>query len=776
LIIIVLIILIIVIFWLLRGGAGQSAYMSAGDPINGPNAAVYADMKNLIDKGKIVAPSESPEPDKTEVPSEKEFLLGKKHPTVGHVDVRLLKSLVYLGEKHERIYVRNVLYPYVYMPVNTIETKNTKDNTFEKSISAHKEGKAADISQIDKGCKKNLEVSWQDDPVQTETEDRGIQRDEAINILEESMGLAQNSLEGKNFEEILQNTGQAELERYFKLEPGSLDGKDLNEVISNWGQREFNEKLNLPYEVNGVNFDQYVIDLAQTKIEEVFGLPNESLRGQNLQEIAINLGQTKIEKELGLPAGTLTNKDSLKFYAQNKWGDQVDENLLKIAADLDLAQLGLSERILIDLFHKAEAGQDLSFELKNIGGAVLANSLDLPQGTNIFTNYMIAPDPGGFSIDYQQTIVNQFWQSVTDAEIGSGLPEGSIKNFLNAMAKGENPQDYFRNIGSDIIDNNIGWKARTAYQLATGAIGVEQALANTDYSISDLSARWNVSEQSVRNFLSGNISAAIKEEGQLRLSSTFNLPYDLAGDLINGRINYQTALSLAGINLNDLAKQWDVPINSLTSFMSGDIKGAATSYGIQIMKENFKMSDAQINAALTLIQTGDIKGAAEQFAKNYALNAIGVAFGLPPGTIQAVLMVIENPELLLNPLKQLGSMAKEAISGISKTIKSILSFGGIFGRKKCSTRDKVRAKIHQVTKELLEMPAANIPKLGLPDRSEMRVTQLIVWSYERDVMPLEIGTEQPTLDYVYGTGRQPNYGLFATKGNNYLLDHIHVGY
>ena len=69
------------------------------------------------------------------------------------------------------------------------------------------------------------------------------------------------------------------------------------------------------------------------------------------------------------------------------------------------------------------------------------------------------------------------------------------------MAKGENPQDYFRNIGSDIIDNNIGWKARTAYQLATGAIGVEQALANTDYSISDLSARWNVSEQSVRNFL-----------------------------------------------------------------------------------------------------------------------------------------------------------------------------------------------------------------------------------------------------------------------------------
>ena len=53
---------------------------------------------------------------------------------------------------------------------------------------------------------------------------------------------------------------------------------------------------------------------------------------------------------------------------------------------------------------------------------------------------------------------------------------------------------------------------------------------------------------------------------------------------------------------------------------------------------------------------------------------------------------------------------------------------------------------------------------------DLRVTQLITYSHERDVQPFE---DDGTLNRVYGVNRSRNFGLFSMRE---AFDHLHVGY
>ena len=221
-----------------------------------------------------------------------------------------------------------------------------------------------------------------------------------------------------------------------------------------------------------------------------------------------------------------------------------------------------------------------------------------------------------------------------------------------------------------------------------------------------------------------------------------------------------------------MSQQWGLPETALADLISGNPKQAFESIGKDIFEKNFNISGTELDFAISLVKDGDLRGAAEQFVKNKVFMAVGAALGLPPWAIPLIVNVIENPKLLLKP----GFLIKSILHGVTGMFGGIL--GGILGGG-CTTscyRPKAREKVHQVTKELLEMPSADIPRLGLPDLIGMRVTQLIVWSYERDVLPFETGAEKPTLDEVYGPRPLTNTGLFATTGHNYLLDHIHIGF
>jgi len=79
-------------------------------------------------------------------------------------------------------------------------------------------------------------------------------------------------------------------------------------------------------------------------------------------------------------------------------------------------------------------------------------------------------------------------------------------------------------------------------------------------------------------------------------------------------------------------------------------------------------------------------------------------------------------------------------------------------------RPQARIKVHQVISELLQMPYDLAPK----QLSEYRVTQLITFSEERDVVPFK-----DTLDKLYGAKRQPNAGLFSMPES---WAQVHIGY
>jgi len=77
---------------------------------------------------------------------------------------------------------------------------------------------------------------------------------------------------------------------------------------------------------------------------------------------------------------------------------------------------------------------------------------------------------------------------------------------------------------------------------------------------------------------------------------------------------------------------------------------------------------------------------------------------------------------------------------------------------------EARRKVHQAITELLQWPYDS------GNKDYYRITQLITYSYSRDVAPWE---KDGTLDQLYGLPRPANYGLF------YMLEawqNIHIGY
>ena len=805
--IVIIVLIIIWILWLMYGGAGKGMPMPI-NPSNPDDQKLISEMDQLLSSGKIEIIGDDDLPTRLdkeeELPTEREFLLGKKaHPDIGYIDRKLLKTLIYLGNKHDyedgSIGISHIIYPYIYMPIETIETKDTKDEKFLKSISAHKSGQAADIAEIDKVCKKckcstkcgddkvPIQVVWQDDPVRMPSEDRGVAREGTLASVEESLGLSEGSLEGDNLEEVIENTGRTELERYLGLESGSLDGDDLGQVVENLGRKELNEKLGLlpetdieklPQDIANAldnDLEKLLLEGGQSKIEEVLNLPEQGFQGNNLEDIAKNLGQVKVERELGFKRGTLSDPNALNAYINRKWGEDqanLENDLKEIAVDLELP-----ETILVDIVNKVRGGEDISKDLRSVGTITLSRSLGFEE--NFIATILASPRPEFNLPDYYNDEIKQeYWEAIGNLENTNGLPPNSLKNLLDTLAQNGDPKDNLELLSSEIIGNNLGLGAQAVYDIARKGYSLNEALSVAEMTRADLAMRLGLSEDAAALIFSptGNLKTAVRETGQLILALETGLPYDLLGSFVTGDINYNTLISQSGVNLGELSQSWGLPESALGDLISGNPKKAFVSIGKDIFKKNFNISGTELDVAFDLIASRNFKGAAEQFIKNEVFVAVGAALGLPTWAIPLIINAIENPKLLLKP----DLLIKSILHGVTGMFGGIL--GGILGGG-CSTkcyRPQARIKVHQVTKELMEMPSYNeeplASLLGLPDLIEMRITQLIVWSYERDVLPFETGAETPTYEEVYGKRSLPNYGLFATTENNYLLDHIHIGF
>jgi hypothetical protein len=823
----IIIMIVIWILWLMNGGAGQSIYLSAGDPNTGANKAIYSEMKTLIDEGKIIAPDKSPN---ATDPSEKDFLLGAKNPVGGgYIDIRLLKSLTYLGEQHEMIHVSHILYPYVYMPIGTIETKNTKDQQFQKSISAHKDGKAADIDQIDyiykqstgcadKSCSKNnviyyynndalkvcqpvctdlgqgnkgqvcatnvamctdsktctdkipIQVSWQDDSGSMNSIIGGISRNAGIGTIEQELGLNSGDLTGNNLSTNINNSGQSALEQYLQLNHGSMSGNNFNQVVQNMGLGQLNTKSGFPQLPAGVmptNLTNYLQSGGQSQLENILNTPANSLGGQNLNAISANLGKIQSEKELGLPVGTLSNPSQTNKYMQLKFGSSQNSDLTSIATSLNLP--GNS---FVDLINQAETGQDQTNSLQQIGSAFMSHSFGFPD--NVLNGYINSPNQNGFQMptNYNSATQQSYWSQLTNIENQNGLTSGSLKNLLNTFASGGNPNPIYQQTGSQIMGSNLGFSPNVLLNISQGNLSLTNALNQASMTEGDLSSKIGISDSvtsQMFNSNSSNMQPAILQMGQTNFSNNFGVPYDILGNYMSGAINFNTLQSQSGVNFTNLASQWGFPSNSLSTLVSGNPQSAYQSIGFQNYENNFGLTSNQLTSAINLSNSGNLQGAINAFGNNNVFSSIAGSYGLPTNLIPSIMNSGENPLGMIN----LGNTSSLG-GGLGGT-----NFSSIPGLGSCIDSQKkaiAQEKVHIVIKQLMQMPSSTNSTLGLPDIINMRLTQLMTWSYNRDVLPFINGSEKPSYQDVYGNQSLPNYGLFATTDNNYLLDHIHLGY
>lgn len=819
-VIIAMVIIVIFVNWI-SGGAGK-ALKSESDPSNPEQKVVFAKMEELIQTGKIEAPDDKSYLPEGE-PTEKDYLLGAESPKAGRIDFRLLKALIYLGEKHDYIYVRNIIYPYVYMPVDTIETKSTKDKQLLKNISAHKSGQAADITKIDyiykqwwgccdekcekdnisyyyksksqpklicidpclgdKGqecanntaqCRKNgnctelikVQVDWQDEPLFSGALNRGVSSSSIVQNVLDSLGITEGSFEGENFIKNLENTGRAELERFLKLDPGSLEGKDLTNVTEKMGREYLRNKLGIPEGgFEGFDLAEIARDSGQAQIEKILNLPNESWEGTNLKSLAKNMAVTRIERELGMPEGMIKRKNPSEIARFLNRKQIKDEDLKQVGRNMGLKENQINK--VVAIINKAKSGKNQAEAAIEVGESLLDIALGFPQDLEISKNMADNPNEINFELpDVYQNQQAKFNSILREKEIENNLPEGSLNDLLNIFKRGQNPQDWTLKIGSDLISQKIGLKPEAILSLIKNQKTLDQIFREAGTNEFEIAGILGVSEDSIKELLTPGkeIKRVFNQSGALYMSLSLGTSYENTTKLINKEMGPLDFLKAENTKFKDLAQKWDVTEKSIEHFLSNDPEKAYREMGANIFQKHFDINNKEINDALARFTAGEdpekiAKDLAQKWLKNKVFNVIESSLEIDKGTIAKTITGTANP----NELK----------SGFENKNWAGLA-GDVFGS--CiyfHHRPVAQEKVHQVIKQLLQMPSANEPKLNLPDLFNMRVTQLITFSNERDVLPFETGEEKPTLDGVYGKNRLPNYGLFQM---NEARDHIHIGF
>ena len=146
---IVLIILgVLAAYWIKTGPTGRTAPVVAG--VDDPNVKKIVSLIDVNDPKLEIANDR-----------DKEFIKS------GKIDKRLAAALAYLAERHEHIRVSHIVSGYEDINTNT-ESGRFHDIKYPNNISAHKQGQAADVDEIDYvkdkcncGSKIPVKVAWQ---------------------------------------------------------------------------------------------------------------------------------------------------------------------------------------------------------------------------------------------------------------------------------------------------------------------------------------------------------------------------------------------------------------------------------------------------------------------------------------------------------------------------------------------------------------------------------------------------------------------------------------
>jgi len=231
----IVIFIIIGAYWIKVGPSGRTMPIAAGP--DDPNVK------------KIVSMIDSSDP-KLEIANERDREFIKS----GKIDKRLAAALAYLAERHEHIRVSHIVSGYEDIKTNT-ESGRFHDIKYPNNISAHKQGQAADIDEIDYvkdkcdcGEKIPVQVKWQ-----TIGENPFIQTPDALNQI-------------KKPEDVVSEPVKKALEKF------GVKGLDQKDLIEKMRASVILSKIDSPYDLIDPNV------ISEFEKIGVTGLNNESLQ------------------------------------------------------------------------------------------------------------------------------------------------------------------------------------------------------------------------------------------------------------------------------------------------------------------------------------------------------------------------------------------------------------------------------------------------------------------------------------------------------------------
>jgi transcriptional regulator with XRE-family HTH domain len=647
---------------------------------------------------------------------------------------------------------------------------------------------------------------------------------------EQLLGLPLGSFAGGSLEDFLKSTFDAKLADLLGQLPGTSFGFNLSDWVSSAGAGFFEQALGLfPGSLQGwgspqalfqsigletlshmLRIPSSVLSDPQAAVKALENLSTEDLAviGKDLlgakalsviaalkagdaasPESLQALGQEVLEKTLQVPAGSLAPCEPTETEVGDngrtitiKCGDpfaKLEEVAKRTGIDLETLKK------FVGIFLTEEAQSQFAFDpaaikrtaqslgisdfgafrfLTILQGSTslgdLEDALGLPVGSlaNILSGGSSTFDSGtlqqlaktlGIDTSAAQNLLNALKgvQNFGALEGLLGLPSGSLASLFSGGAFGS----FFQGLGIPLFEQALGLPSGSLTQLLSGAgFTFDQATIQNIANLLGIDA--GIAGELLNLFQSGgSLYTIIQQIGSSILGEAFNLDDPLALFKIVTGIAPDVLITQVQGQLQDLLKGLNLPLNLLDigKLLSGDLSGIASLFqglgGFQL-GEIFGLSLGDIQQLLG----GDLSVLLNLPAFQSLLGNIFGNLGLDLSSMTGFLQ--GNPMI-------------SQLAGLGSSLNGVMSLLGIdqFLVMELVYKPEAQYKVHLVVKELLDMPF----DLG---NINLRVTQLIVHSKERDVTPFE---KDGTLDKVYGEDRPVNYGLFSMPE---AKDHVHVGY
>ena len=437
----------------------------------------------------------------------------------GKIDERLLQTLIYLvkpvsekGAGFERIKVKRLIKNYA-TEKKALSKESEYDNENEINVSAHFDGQAVDISEVDyihfkkKTSKKALgvtyssktedlasipiNIAWQSDQAKAETIPgfygdtanelfNNLESEKVKDIFGDYIDYNLDRLKGNDIPEWAKWIGVIALIEDYDFPKDSFgEGNDLNEHIKDIGRSTIAEKLKIDKSaVYGETREELIYNIGRSTVEKKLNLDQGSLKGDNFSEIFKNAGKRKLEKQLKLKPGMLDGDPKIAFrkikssstwqtYSGNEAKDEAfdapdgsaeaiekddEKGLMLIGAGTIL--YALSAKNKNEIINKVKQGQPLDVDIK-IEKADLHTDVDFETLKSV----------GAKDKEARNNALKDTGAKTLDAvSINPDLSLGMSKKDFDKIKKGDmKMNDLVVTVGSRQMENNFGLPENAIY-------------------------------------------------------------------------------------------------------------------------------------------------------------------------------------------------------------------------------------------------------------------------------------------------------------------------